>query len=83
MTATMTTETQIDAAVGAHRCYVCGGPCLTRKGSEHGWTCRRCLAAYVEAGAAKADERLAAERAVRLAENRQRRAEREEAAADP
>lgn len=31
-------------------CWDCGGPCLTFKGSEHGWRCRACLDAYLDAG---------------------------------
>lgn len=39
------------------RCRVCGGPVLYYAGSVHGWTCRGCLADYVNAGAAKAEAR--------------------------
>lgn len=38
-------------------CWRCGGPCLTYKGSVHGWTCNSCIAAYLAQGAAKADAR--------------------------
>lgn len=43
-------------------CWDCGGPCLTYKGTEHGWRCRTCLAAYIAVGAAAAAARQALER---------------------
>ena len=55
MTTTATTD---DLA----SCWRCGGPCLTYKGSVHGWTCQGCLAQYLEQSAAKADERDRRER---------------------
>ena len=55
------------ATVEVHRCDVCDGPCLSYKGSEHGWTCRKCLEAYLQRGAARLAESLAAERADRAA----------------
>ena len=55
MTTTATTD---DLAT----CWRCGGPCLTYKGSVHGWTCQGCLAQYLEQSAAKADERDRRER---------------------
>jgi hypothetical protein len=61
------TENEVAASlIGVHACIVCGGPCLSWKGSFHGWTCTRCCAAYVEAGAKRGDERRAAERAQRV-----------------
>jgi hypothetical protein len=38
-------------------CWRCGGPCLLFKGSVHGWTCTTCLDKYLDASAAKAQER--------------------------
>lgn len=54
----MTAATSDDLAA----CWRCGGPCLTYKGSVHGWTCQACLAQYLEQSAAKADERDRRER---------------------
>lgn len=48
-------------------CWDCGGPCLTYKGSAHGWRCRTCCDAYLAAGAAKAAEADARDRAKRAA----------------
>lgn len=36
-------------------CWDCGGPCLTYKGSKHGWRCRACVDRYLDEAAAKAD----------------------------
>jgi hypothetical protein len=48
-------------------CWECRGPCLTFKGSEHGWRCRSCLDRYLNQGVARADKadakRLAKQRA--------------------
>lgn len=35
-------------------CWDCGGPCLSFKGTNHGWRCRLCVEAYLEAAAIKA-----------------------------
>jgi hypothetical protein len=35
------------------QCWECGGFCLDYKGSEHGWRCRFCLDAYLDAGWAR------------------------------
>lgn len=32
----------------AGRCWDCGGPCLTYKGSTHGWRCAACCTAYLD-----------------------------------
>lgn len=40
----------------------CGGPCLTYKGTTHGWRCRTCLAAYIDDGAIAAAARQTGER---------------------
>lgn len=48
-------DTDADAAGGV--CWRCGGPCLTYKGSVHGWSCTACLDRYLEEGAAKAAAR--------------------------
>ncbi|WP_137146933.1 hypothetical protein [Mycolicibacterium sp. CR10] len=37
------------------RCWDCAGPCLTYKGSVHGWRCTACLDRYLAAAAARAD----------------------------
>lgn len=48
-------------------CYVCSGPCLTWKGSVHGFTCRGCLRRYMADQVARADERERRElRAVKI-----------------
>lgn len=39
----------------SHWCRVCGGPVLTWAGSEHGWTCRSCLRAYIDEQIARYD----------------------------
>ncbi|BBY84700.1 hypothetical protein [Mycolicibacterium tokaiense] len=51
----------------APRCWECGGPCLTYRGSVHGWRCSTCIDRYLAAGAARADikDRLARERLTR------------------
>ena len=36
------------------RCQVRNGPCMSWKGSVHGYTCSKCLTAYIEASAARA-----------------------------
>lgn len=51
-----------DAGVAYGVCWRCGGPCLTHKGSVHGWTCTACINDYLDAGAAKADARDRKER---------------------
>lgn len=38
-------------------CWDCGGPCLTYKGSKHGWRCRGCIDRYLDEAAAKGDAR--------------------------
>jgi hypothetical protein len=60
---TMAETVTTDSSSG---CWECGGPCLTYKGSEHGWRCRACCAAYVAAGAAAGAAREAQGRAARL-----------------
>jgi tRNA(Ile2) C34 agmatinyltransferase TiaS len=45
------------------RCWDCGGPCGTHKGSQHGWRCRVCVDRYLDAAAAKADAKVSKERA--------------------
>lgn len=44
-------------------CWDCGGPCLTYKGSVHGWRCTACVDRYLDAGAAKAEARERARQA--------------------
>lgn len=39
-------------------CWRCGGPCLTFKGSVHGWTCTACLDRYLDDGAERYAARL-------------------------
>lgn len=39
------------------RCWDCGGPCLTYKGSAHGWRCAGCVDNYLDQGAAAYRER--------------------------
>ena len=34
-------------------CWDCGGPCLTFKGSVHGWRCRACVDRYLDDGLAR------------------------------
>jgi hypothetical protein len=34
-------------------CWECDGPCLTHKGSVHGWRCSACLERYLDAAAAR------------------------------
>ena len=46
MTAAMT-ETQPGV------CWECGGPCLSYKGTDHGWRCRACLDRYLDYAAAR------------------------------
>ncbi len=46
----------------AGRCRVCGGPCLTFKGSIHRWTCTRCLHQYIADSIKRADAKAAPER---------------------
>jgi len=42
-----------DDAAASAVCWRCGGPCLTFKGSVHGWTCTACLDRYLDDGAAR------------------------------
>jgi tRNA(Ile2) C34 agmatinyltransferase TiaS len=51
-------------------CWECRGPCLTYKGSQHGWRCRACCTRYVAAGAALAAKVETKEREKRLAKFR-------------
>lgn len=56
----MTAATGADAVTGmdacddgtdpAGVCWDCGGPCLTYKGSDHGWRCRACIDRYLDEG---------------------------------
>lgn len=46
-------------------CWDCGGPCLTYKGTVHGWRCRACLDEHLAADAARYDGRAARDRAKR------------------
>jgi hypothetical protein len=43
-------------------CWECGGPCLTHKGTVHGWRCSACLNRYLDEGASKGAERDRRER---------------------
>ena len=57
------------AAAGIDSCWDCGGPCLSFKGTVHGWRCRTCLQGYLDAGAAKAaaaDARIRAKQIAKL-----------------
>jgi anti-sigma factor RsiW len=45
------------------QCQVCAGPCIFYAGDRHGWTCRKCLAAYVDGQIAAQDARTEADRA--------------------
>lgn len=57
MTGVMTaTEAEDDDAPAV--CWRCGGPCLTYKGSVHGWTCTACLDRYLDDGAERYAARL-------------------------
>lgn len=61
------TVTVADTRTGT--CWDCGGPCLSYKGSLHGWRCRACIATYLDADAAKAaaaEERGREKRAARF-----------------
>lgn len=52
-TATMTdadTEADTEAAECWPLCWECGGPCLTYKGTVHGWRCTACIERYLDAG---------------------------------
>lgn len=64
------TETTGVATAADLACWDCGGPCLTYKGSEHGWRCHRCCARYVAEGAARAVVDQAAQRAAQMAKLR-------------
>ncbi|BCP04611.1 hypothetical protein MINTM019_20670 [Mycobacterium paraintracellulare] len=50
----MTAATMIDANTEAAEswplCWECGGPCLTYKGTVHGWRCTVCIERYLDAG---------------------------------
>lgn len=48
--ATTGTDAYEDGTDAPGVCWDCGGPCLTYKGSEHGWRCRACVDAYLDAG---------------------------------
>ncbi|WP_232001882.1 hypothetical protein [Mycobacterium sp. 852014-52450_SCH5900713] len=50
-------DTDQDADTSGGVCWECGGPCLTYKGSVHGWRCIACLHRYLDDGAAKAAAR--------------------------
>lgn len=52
------------------RCWDCGGPCMTYKGSVHGWRCRRCIDYYLNAGATRFAATDAKDRDKRLAKVR-------------
>lgn len=52
------------------RCWSCGGPCHSYKGSVHGWRCTACITRYLDEGAALADRFEAKERAKRHAKFR-------------
>ncbi|ORB14570.1 MULTISPECIES: hypothetical protein [Mycolicibacterium] len=62
MTAEPEADTMTATDDGIAVCWRCGGPCLTYKGSVHGWTCTACLDAYLDAGAARWAVRMAKER---------------------
>ncbi|GAB3024967.1 hypothetical protein [Mycobacterium bourgelatii] len=51
-------------------CWDCGGPCLTYKGSKHGWRCRACIDRYLDEAAAKADAYDERNRQQRIARSR-------------
>nr|WP_244174543.1 hypothetical protein [Mycobacterium persicum] len=42
-----------DASPPYWLCWDCGGPCLTFKGSVHGWRCQACIDRYLDVGAAR------------------------------
>jgi hypothetical protein len=52
-----------DADYDGPRCQLCDGPCWQWKGTVHGYTCGRCLDAYLDAAAARAEAKEAKERA--------------------
>lgn len=54
---TAAADTASAEAYDGPRCWRCGGPCASYKGSVHGWTCTACLDRYLDAAAAKAAER--------------------------
>ncbi|CAJ1504246.1 hypothetical protein [[Mycobacterium] holstebronense] len=59
----------------AGTCWDCDGPCLSCKGSEHGWRCRTCCEAYLDTGAAKAaaaDARIRAKQFAKFSEDGRR-----------
>jgi tRNA(Ile2) C34 agmatinyltransferase TiaS len=51
----MTASDQADAQETHGVCWDCFGPCLTYKGTEHGWRCRSCLRRYLEEAAARCE----------------------------
>jgi hypothetical protein len=65
MTSTLTGYYQGYQAAELPACQLCGGPCLFYAGDHHGYTCRKCLAAYVDGQIAAQDARIAADRATR------------------
>ncbi|MDY6871278.1 MAG: hypothetical protein SV966_12450 [Actinomycetota bacterium] len=62
MTAEPEADTMTAPADDLATCWRCGGPCLTYKGSVHGWTCTACLDTYLDEGAARWAVRMAKER---------------------
>lgn len=54
---TMMTETGYEDTDAPGTCWDCGGPCLTYKGSVHGWHCAACLGRYLDAGQARWEAR--------------------------
>jgi hypothetical protein len=51
-----------DADYDGPRCQVCDGPCWQWKGTVHGYTCGRCLDAYLDAAAGRAEAKERKER---------------------
>jgi hypothetical protein len=58
-----------DADYDGPRCQFCDGPCWQWKGTVHGYTCGRCLDAYLDAAVARAEAQEAKERAKRARKN--------------
>lgn len=70
MSAALDVTSSPDTETRPHICWDCGGPCLTYKGTDHGWRCAACCAAYVERGAVAGETAVATERAKQLAKQR-------------
>lgn len=66
-TSPATTDTEAIAPVPwTGQCWECSGPCLTYKGTAHGWRCRACVDRYLVESDARALARIQDQRAAKF-----------------